>query len=179
MLNILALGVVGEAWKRSQLIRDLWTLFDWIGGLFRRDDKQPPTDDTSATAPAALTFVPRFHLFGLELETRAGDAVFAHSAHGIKSGQVTWFEPAESVADTDRIVQAHADRWALEHHRRQALYRLGSNVVGLVLKYIAMGPIGLVVSVLQLLTEGLFDVARNCRKLIWPAELPDPEQINV
>lgn len=176
MLNMLALGAVGEPSPPPRWMQDLLTLLNWVAEGFRRR-KPPSTEPDLPGQPgrAGLTHWPNYHVSGLELESRVGGVLLARSTFGLKSmpSFLFWPEALPSDLSPSVVLQEHAERWGLEHRRRQVLYRLGGTVLNLVLTYITMGPIGLIVSVLHLLAEGLLDVIQGGRHLIWPAFLPE------
>jgi hypothetical protein len=175
MLDVLALGAVGNYPPPPGWLQGLLILLDWIAEGFRRprppvEDPEPPGD----LAPGGLRLRSRFHLFGLELETLLGEGPVARSTMGMSEAPAFhfWAESLPAGLDLGETLGRHSDRWRVSHNRRQVLYRLGGKVLSLVLKYMTMGPVGLIVSVLHLLAEGLLDVVSYGRRLMWPANLP-------
>jgi len=181
MLDVLALGAVGQYSPPPRWLRDLLLLLDWIAERFRRP--RPPTEEPDPLGKPGLSSLrlrTRFHLTGLELETWAGEEPLARSAMGVRGAPAFCLWPKSLPTDLSlpQALQEHQDRWKLSHSRRQALYRLGGTVLTIVLKYITMGPVGLIVSVLHLLAEGLLDVIQGGRRLIWPSSLPTVEEVS-
>ncbi len=143
--------------------------------------------------PHALRSHSEFHVFGLELETRFGKdllarSTFGHHRSGLGFESLFLYNPEALPPDlkAETVLRYHADNWLHEHERRQRLYYWSGKIIGLIietiLKYIALGPVGLVIVLLNLLVEGVFLVIRRRKeevgpalKLVLPTRLPKME----
>lgn len=175
-LNVLALGALGEYHPRLGWLQDILTLIDWITEQFRYTKPSVKTrlEQPTPVDLMTLTYQTRFHLFGLELETWMGNNLVARSTMEVQSQPSFHFYPYQvpvSISPS-MVLQKHTARWSLEHRRRQALYRLGNRILSLVMKYLVLGPVGLIVCTLHLIAEQILDVVPHGHNLTWSNALP-------
>lgn len=176
LLNMLSLGILNNAAEQFPWLHDLQVAWNWLSERFRFSAQ--PVSARNINAPLKLSdlrFEPKFHLNGLQLETYLGSDLILYSSMGRPGAAAFLVNTPGSVAAGALL--AHVARWELENERRQVLYRLGSNVINLIIKYLALGPVGLLISALHLLAERLVDVSFQNRQLILPKILPSLREV--
>jgi hypothetical protein len=202
-VNIWLLGALGphSPLGRSPFLQNLRIVWQWIvelAGKLPFWKKPQPSPGPPVPVPRVHATA-HFHLFGLEVQTRYSGDLVAWSTMGIRAAPSFLFVPQAlpPVLDPAAALRDHADVWALEHRRRQAILDVSSKIIftliQLLLKYVVLGPVGLVMFLIRLLMEGLLRAVLSRKKpilslpkepvlslskepvLTWPDALPGME----